>query len=200
MKQSKCVNAGRFYFALLMATLGCSTPDAAGCSPSQGCASWEEGSVAHVWIDDPEGLFSDEDLEVIDTSLTQWEEATNQFITFEMVDGEVEGGMIIIRPGKREEIREDRGVSAVTDYSPFEVGGTITVPYDMGETFLHLSMLHELGHTLGLGHHEGCKGVMATPSSFDFITCYDVVAFCDQNGCNAEEMPPCLEDEFWHTD
>jgi predicted Zn-dependent protease len=145
-----------------------------------------------VWIDDPESKFSEENHASIDQALQQWEEATDQFITFELVDGPVDGGLIVIRPDKRENIREDRGVSAVTDFSPLEVGGTITIPYDQGSTYLRVVLLHELGHCLGLGHSDNDIGVMASPTRNDIVTCQDVQAFCDSNGCEAETMPPCL--------
>ncbi len=177
------------------------TLSVAACEPSQGCSSWDEGSTAYVYIDDPQGLFSEEDMGVIRDSLEEWSDALDEYVVFQFVssDESVPDSLITVTPDTLQNIRDERGLDAVTDWTPVSRGGDITVPYDVDPVHFHRLMLHELGHTLGLDHDKpGTVMAPSTGTASDWITCDDVCQFCEFNGseddsCSCEYMPPCRE-------
>lgn len=171
-----------FYFSLALAA----------CSPSQGCTHWEEGSTAYVWIDDPNHQFSQEQIDLIHSSTQEWENATGGHITFEFVDGKGQKSLIPIRPVLYAVIEEETGHSAETHIVPWERGGGIDMPYDIDPINFRILMLHEFGHALGLDHDvPGTVMVYGVDKSADYITCRDVMQFCDVNDCDPDLMPAC---------
>lgn len=165
----------------------------AACTPDQGCSSWEEGSIAYVWIDDSSHSFSNEEIEIIHESCHEWEEATDNHVTFRFVSGKGTDSLIVVRSDSLSHIKEERGLAAVTDWVPWERGGAITMPNNVAPEQFRLLMLHELGHALGLDHDR--KGTIMFPgtgNASDFITCEDVTQFCEVNDCQSDNMPPCM--------
>ena len=182
----------------------------AACSPSQGCSSWGEGSTAYVYIDDPHGLFSEEDTEQIKVVLAEWQGALDDHVVFQFVDGDdVPDSLITFRPDTLENLQRERDMGAVTDYTPLARGGDITLPYDVDSETFRLLTLHETGHALGLDH-DGPGTVMVSGTGFasDSITCQDVCQFCEVNGgeddegnsdCVCAVMPPCSDSDYGHS-
>lgn len=167
---------------------------ACGCQPSQNLSSWEEGSVANIFIDDPDHLFSEEELADIHTAAQEWSEATNDHVTFTFVTSKGSDSLIVIRPKLLATIEDETGMSAITRFDWWARGGGIDMPYDVSENDFHQMMLHEMGHSLGLDH-DGPGTIMEHHLALqaDHITCTDVYQFCDVNDCDASEFPPCLE-------
>jgi hypothetical protein len=172
-----------------------------GCAPN-----WSSYDTAYVWIDDPEHKFSSDQLELIESSLEEWETATDGHIHFEHVDGKGENNLIIFRPVVFEEINGETDTFARCVHKAWEEGCLILIPYDFkniapegqinekyGENYyFYLASLHELGHALGLKHENGLVVMNPSQPHAEFITCQDVKQFCTIHSCDPLELPPCL--------
>ena len=163
----------------------------AACQPSDSCSSWENGDVAYVYINDPDNLFSDEDLEQILSGCEEWSDATDNYITFEVVSSDDTGSLITFIPDSLENIQMETGHVAYTDWSLTERGGDITIPYDVKPAVFRPILLHEIGHALGLDHDHYGTIMYHTSTYTSEITCDDVCQFCEVNDCYCGDLPPC---------
>lgn len=159
------------------------------------CSSWSEDSVAYVWIDDPNNLLSESQEELIHNSLSEWQDAVDDYVTFETVYGKGYKSMIIIRADSFANMHAS-GNDAVAEIVPWERGGAITIPFDVDDNSLRALLLHEIGHTLGLDHDvPGTIMVRPASDASRDITCRDVEQFCEVNDCNSNSMTICNQDK-----
>ncbi len=157
-----------------------------------GCSDWDRGETAHIFIDSKD--FSPEQMGAIHEAVAEWEESLGGFVHFVYVDEKGSDDLIVIRSATVQEMDEryESGRTGNTNTDPWACGGGITIARDMSMKRFKKSVLHELGHSLGLGHSEG-KTIMAPnlnemPSH---ITCEDVTHFCEKSDCDASSLPLC---------
>jgi hypothetical protein len=174
----------RIFAALIASLLGCNAAD--------NVTAWEDGSIAHVWIDDPHEQFTAEQLAIIGQSTAAWQSALGEHVQFVFVSGKGPQSLIVIRPVELATIEAETGNSAQTHWMPTERGGAIDIAHDVDAKTFRMLVMHELGHALGLEH--------GPPNTVMFerlehnpgrVTCADVWQFCEANGCDWESLAPC---------
>lgn len=152
---------------------------------SLGCArSVDRGTDLTVYFDDTSVQFSQDQRDTIVSSINDWSDHTDRWVTFSVIDHD--NADIVIRADRRATIERERGYAAVTDYFPGEIGGTITLPRDVSLWQLAALTRHETGHAIGLDHDETHPTAVMREQvrSGDQITANDVAQFCEINDCD----------------
>lgn len=134
-------------------------------------------------------------------AFAEWEINTNQRVSFVQSSFEDRSSMlIVVYPSKRKDIGTRHHNPTLIGW--FDVCGPdndrcIEIAFDQNARDFHASMLHEIGHSLGLDHLDNkkyqSKTVMTSDTNYasDYLTCTDMQQFCSLWHCRAYELPLC---------
>ncbi len=161
------------------------------------CLQIEPHETMYVWIQE-EG-FSDLQIHLIHEALHEWENGLDGFVHFTLVNGKGYNPLIVVRATTRKALNDEYpGSIGVCLNVPWETGGGIYLPKDIGSVKFQRDVRHEIGHALNLSHTHNTyttmyPNLMKQPQH---LTCEDVLDFCNQNGnCDGSKMRICQTDK-----
>ena len=170
--------------------------------PLVGCTGLQEQSFpVDLYVD---SRFSDAEVSIIDTALTEWHEATGGIVEINPIYGyETDCDLLSVYGDVNKVLHyctSSDEFTVIVKPDPHIVGVAdwqyVALIVDrMGGSpwLLHAVTLHELGHFVGLPHHE-VEGCLMHPLINHTQGCIDdvtVADFCDHYDCNGSEHAMC---------
>lgn len=150
--------------------------------------------------------FDIEEVDMIESAALEWEEKTNNIITYQIYfnyDGNINKikdkshSIVVVKLSKFDEATKyydelSRPNNILGEYERNGKVPRIFLVYDrmIGKTYYKGCLLHELGHAIGLKHIQE-KGTLMYPQLDDgakYITNADLKEFCDLYHCSVEKL------------
>lgn len=165
-----------------------------------GCGAWEKNSAHHYNIYVGNG-FTDSQAAMIYDATTEWQVKSGNYITFSGISDDTNTpDVIAFSADSQQTIHQDFGASCFGNTQSEGQSSHIDVDDTLNDALFHETVLHEIGHAMGLVHNPdigaNVSGIMCANNSCasPYVMCLDLKQLCSvwhEFDCVAETMPGC---------